>query len=377
MDESLLRIFHCEGCGSAFNSTDKVPLLLTCGHTLCRFCVIHWHCACPVDSLRDMRELRDIPISSQHFAAVLHVEPGCYWHIDQPAGWYCEENLVSACQECTEKYQDWEWKSLSRVDLIQLISDGITSLCSDNEFTDYVYASNCDLKRRVRERKSATGREKQALYFHLLSYRDQLDYSIEAPKRWQYGYCHPTDNGEFVLKRFQRMLPNKYTFDMEQVQCWNVHSPDQVEAVSFTVSKDCQLWGVWVGKECVPTPATQIETIHLILGLETGGNEGWTFAENVRYDLASHESTQEIRLSAFIPLVPSTFYTLKVKYTGKAVYFGDPLSRTDIIRGPEGLEVCFCTATYTNGDKAQGRNERSGPIVGLTVGVERDVSIGR
>ena len=360
-------MLHCQNCTQAFNSAERLPLVLTCGHTVCGVCCSRLAAVCPVDGRKDIREIADVSISHQHMRAVLQVEPGCYWHFDQPALYYCAENFVSACESCREENQDWDWISLSGVDLATLLLLGIEKLCEDSDFKTYAYECNSDLKDRVRNRRQATAREKQSLYFHLLSYRDQQDCRVPDGSHWPYAFCKENAAGEWEIKRFARTLPNKYTEEFEKVQRWQVDHPGQVEAVAFTVSIATQLWGVWLGRECIPRSNTLITSLVLLSGLQTGSREGWQLAQNVCYSPLSRDSIQEIRLSEPVPLSANSPYTLKVQYTGTGVYYGDPASRTDVVRGPQGLEVRFLSAEFTGGEYQNGDGRRSGPIVGLSL----------
>ncbi len=367
MEELWRQVMDCEHCGHAFDTAERVPLLLTCGHTLCRLCASRLAAVCPIDQRRDIRELADISVSEHHMRAVLRSEPGCYWHIQLPGLYYCPDNFVSACESCREERSDWEWLPLCGIDLSAILLLGIDKLCEDSEFKEQVYESNADLKNRMRNRHLATAREKQRLYFHLLSYRDQQDYTMPDSSNWPYEFCKENQVGEWEIKRFSRILPSKYTFEFEKMQLWRVDHASQVEAVAFTVSIETQLCGVWLGRECSPRSNTLITSIVLLPGLQTGALEGWALAQQVPYVFPSHGSLQEVRLPGPLALSANTPYTLKVQYSGTGVYYGDPLSRTEVVRGPQGLEVRFQSAEFTGGDYQNGEGRRSGPIIGLTL----------
>lgn len=367
MEELWGRALHCPHCTQAFDTAERLPLLLTCGHTLCGVCCTQFAAVCPIDGHKDIRELTDISVSHQHMRAVLQVEPGCYWHLHLPALYYCAENFVSVCESCRQEHLDWDWSPLTDVDLPTLFLLGIEKLCEDSDFKAQVYEYNSDLKDRMRNRRQATAREKQTLYFHLLSYRDQQDSRVPDEPHWPYAFCWENAAGEWEIKRFSRILPNKYTEEFEKVQLWRVDQPNQVEAVSFTVSIATQLCGVWLCQECCPRVTTLIASIRLLPGLQTSCREGWQLAQNVAYSPHSQDSMQEIRLSQPLPLSANSPYTLKVKYKGTGVYYGDPGSRTEVVRGPQGLVVRFLSTEYTDGELQNGEGRRSGPIVGFSL----------
>lgn len=66
MTDINIQLISCEKCEEEFNQEHKIPLILPCGHTICRKCIESimsklGYVRCPIDAKRHYNDIKHFP----------------------------------------------------------------------------------------------------------------------------------------------------------------------------------------------------------------------------------------------------------------------------------------------------------------------------
>lgn len=110
----------CPICLEDFDLENFIPLILVCGHTLCKNCLqsmlTRSSIECPQDRRRDMRRFEDIPtnflIADLIAKRMHHDSHRCKLHPRKKANFYCIIDDQKICSYCILSHKDHEVRSL-------------------------------------------------------------------------------------------------------------------------------------------------------------------------------------------------------------------------------------------------------------------------
>ena len=160
---------------------------------------------------------------------------------------------------------------------------------------------------------------------------------------------------EYVAHRFERPNTRWGIFD----------NRNQVEAVSFTVSRTIYLVGVGIGNSFNKGKSVMVEDLQILDGINTRGD---ILSRVERVEMRNEDgNTKVVRVNLESPLKlsPNTDYTLRAVLKGEAgVFRGTSVSKV-VSLNPPGLTINFKGSSYHPDDVKNGDNLEDGPIFDL------------
>lgn len=359
----LERLMMCPGCTNAFTTSDRVPMQLYCGHTICSRCLPSLpkdsenHILCPYDRQPDIRDLEDISESHHLIDTIEKTELCCVHNFNDAAEWYCPETLEAVCERCRNTRQ--QWLPIRGVDVGQLYAAQILGMLGNPQVRARALETHPNLDRRLSQLPTLTPRARESLYFSLLG---RPIPTLPKPR----GVTPTTDeNGWVVISRFHNIIPEKYCSNFEQIRRWAVsQNPAQVEALCVRPSATVRLRALLLCKECGSFRNGCIQSIHLTEGSETTNSSTVPLTQSPTPYSHHNKQTQKVTLARPVELRAGRDYTFKVKYTGQHLYFGDPSRRIDNVTGADGVTFKVSDPKFTGGDIQNGQGALAGPIVG-------------
>ena len=352
----------CPGCAQSFSTSTRVPMQLYCGHTICSVCLPSLprdhdgHVSCPQDRIVDLRDVEDICESHHIMDTIEKVELCCVNNFNDAAEWYCPGTLEAVCERC--KTQGKQWLSVKGVDLGQLYASQISALIANPQTRAQALRSNPNLEKRVRQMPSLNPRARETLYFSILGR------PIPTLPKARDIVSKVDENGWVIVKRFHNIIPEKYCSSFDQIRRWTLtQNASQVEALTLRPSATIRLRALLLCKECGTYRNGSIEAVFLTEGAETTNPTTVSLSARVQYS-QRNKQTEKLVLSRAVELRGGKEYTIKVKYAGQYLYFGDPSRRLEALSCPDGVSFKISDPKFTNGDFQNGQGSLAGPIVG-------------
>lgn len=362
----------CPGCKQLYNTTNRVPKLLSCGHTYCDLCLSYavqsngGRVLCPIDGVADFRDYEDVAESHHYKDLIEKIFVCCNANYNHIGEFFSPGSYLCACNECKDKppfnqYRDWV--PTRQQDLGGYYGQSTQTVLADTAFRDRVFAANPNVRDRMKKFHTLSAREKQLLYFSVLSVHFGVDYSIPIPGPPPPKYLD--ENGWVELNRFHNIIPEKYCQNLTDVRKWTIsQSHNQIEAVTLKPDKRITLRAIGLCKECGDFTGGYIEYVAIIEGNETTNATQRMLAQNVRYTTRSKQVEKIIFQQPFV-MSALREYTIKVKYVGRFLYFGNPARRVDPLKGADGVLFKATDPAFKAGDHQSGQGALTGPIVRL------------
>jgi hypothetical protein len=160
---------------------------------------------------------------------------------------------------------------------------------------------------------------------------------------------------EYVAHRFERPNTRWGIFD----------NRNQVEAVSFTVSRNIYLLGVGIGNSFNKGKSVMMEDLQIIVG---GNTQGEIVGRVERVEMKNEDGNVKvvrINFESPIKLNPNADYTLRAVLKGESGVFRGTSVNKVIKLMPPGLTVTFKGANYHADDVKNGDNLEDGPLFDL------------
>jgi len=359
---TLETLLVCPGCTRAFTTSTRVPMQLYCGHTVCALCLPSLprdqdsHVMCSQDRVVDLRDVEDISESHHLMDTIEKVELCCVNNFNDAAEWYCPNTLEAVCDGC--RTPDKQWLTVKGVDLGQVYASQIRTLLSNAQVRAQALISNPNLDKRLAQLPSLTPRARESLYFSLVGR------PIPTRPKARDLVSKVDENGWVIFKRFHNIIPEKYCSSFDQIRRWTLtQNASQVEALTLRPSATIRLRALLLCKECGTFRDGYIQSISLTEGAETSNPTTVAISSRVNYSQRNRQ-TEKVVLSPAIELRGGRDYTLKVKYAGQFLYFGDPGRRLDVLNGPDGVSFKVSDPKFTGGDFQNGQGAMAGPIIG-------------
>lgn len=357
----------CPGCQNPYNTTERVPKLLSCGHTYCGSCVDYLaqsnggKVRCPDDGQVDFRDLEDIA-ESHHYKDVLEKVMVCCNHNFNHIGeFFSPSSMVCVCSMCKSQSPYSDWVPTRSQDLGAVYAQNSLMLLSDASFKARVFEVNPNIKDRMKRFHMLSAREKQLLYFSILSVYFGRDITILMPGPPPARVLD--ENNWIELKRFHSLIPEKYCQNLNDVRKWTISQQyNQMEAVTLRPDRRITLRAVALCKECGDFTGGYIQNLWVVEGTETIGTNMKTLASNVRYT-DRYRQYEKIVLSEPFVMNALREYTFKVKYVGRFLYFGNPARRVEPLKGPDGVGFRVSDPTFKPPDHQSGQGSLTGPLV--------------
>jgi hypothetical protein len=159
------------------------------------------------------------------------------------------------------------------------------------------------------------------------------------------------------------MIPEKYCQNLTEVRRWTISQQhNQVEAVTLKPDKRVELMAIALCKECGDFAGGYIESLSVVDGNETIGQNMRVLASNVRYTTRYKQFEKIIFPQPFV-MNALREYTFKVKYIGRFLYFGNPARRVDPLKGPDGVLFKATDPTFKQPEHQSGQGSLTGPLV--------------
>lgn len=160
--ESLL---ECIICKEPYNQNNRVPIILTCGHTFCKVCVHKMaqhtqYIRCPIDRKFEARDLSSLNINYaivqiQEFERTgILAKERCKAH-EFPIVITCKTCNIDCCPKCIRKHLSHDMYDMEHPALIQELDSSINSFESQiKEYLDASYSAKNRLDKEVIELKN-------------------------------------------------------------------------------------------------------------------------------------------------------------------------------------------------------------------------------
>ena len=144
---------------------------------------------------------------------------------------------------------------------------------------------------------------------------------------------------------------------------WGVYEDkNQVEAVSFAVSKTIFLTGVGIGTCYNAGKTVTVHEIAIIQGLSSGGPKLAVITGFVVPNVDNSVRIAKLTFEKPVEIAESQDYTIRLVAKGDAgVYRGQTAQQ--LITGPKGVEFTFKSTSYVPADIKNGENLTDGPIL--------------
>jgi len=179
-----------------------------------------------------------------------------------------------------------------------------------------------------------------------------VDLSMKVMKE---GGASSVEVDEFVAHRFEKPNTRWGIFD----------NRNQVEAVSFNVSRSVYLLAVGIGNSFNKGKSVMMEDLQIIVGNST---QGEIIGRVERIEMKNEDGNTKIARINFespIKLSPSVDYTVRTVLKGESGVFRGTSVQKVIKLSPPGLTVTFKGANYHADDVKNGDNLEDGPIFDL------------
>ena len=358
---------NCPGCQNPYNSTEHTPKLLSCGHTYCDYCVTYLaqsyggKVRCPEDGQEDFRDLEDIAESHHYKDLIEKVMVCCNFNFNHPGEFFSPSSMICVCTQCKPSSQYQDWVPTRGQDFGGHYGHNSLVLLSDEGFKARVFQSNPNIQDRMKRLHLLAAREKQLLYFSLLSVHYGQECTIPMPGPPPGKVLD--ENGWVELNRFHNIIPEKYCQNLTEVRRWTISQQhNQVEAVTLKPDKRVELTAIALCKECGDFTGGCIQSLIVVDGNETIGASMTTLASNVRYTARNKQYEKIIFAQPFV-MNALREYTFKVKYVGRFLYFGNPARRVDPLKGPDGVTFKVTDPAFKQPEHQSGQGSLTGPLV--------------
>lgn len=373
--EAMDEFLTCFICNSRYNSQTRRPLALFCGHTFCSSCVPHFkqvfgQLNCPIDHINEVRPAASIPPNQHLLSIVLNMEIYCAYHPTTPADFYAKETVEPLCEGCYDFFASLTLQEMKELTFPDYLITNIEALLQlpvvQQGLTRYP-----DLQTQVTNVRSVLNNDKQKLLFALQNISKGLDPSAprQLPTKPQPKVEMPThfrqlENSVFEINRFRRVVPPATQATEEAKQWWISTSGRQVDALVVWASAPVNLCGIGFGKEVVAKATARIDYVDVLRGTSTQAQQILRQYVNTSYS-GTDPQVMQLFFSQMIPLRAMEKCTIKVKPTGKGLFYGDPSARIEPLDGPNGLVFYFDDPVYEGGDFQNGQSKWAGPIIRL------------
>lgn len=122
---------NCEYCCETFNETLKIPLSLSCGHTICKACATYLRIykipsTCPFDN--KIVSFKHCKVNQMLLGKIKY---SCPEHFEEISG-ICMQHYQKLCNLCMESHQDCEKISGTSEELNQKINELIRTTITEN-----------------------------------------------------------------------------------------------------------------------------------------------------------------------------------------------------------------------------------------------------
>ena len=360
---------NCPGCHNSYNIAEHTPKLLSCGHTYCDACVAYLaqsyagKVRCPDDGQEDFRDLEDIAESHHYKDLIEKITVCCNSNFNHPGEFFSPSFMVCACTQCKPAYEYQDWVPTRGQDLGGHYGYNALLMLSNESFKTQVFKANPNIQDRMKRFHLLAAREKQLLYFSILSvhYQQELNIPMPGPPPGKVL----DENGWVELSRFHNIIPEKYCQNLTNVKRWSISQQlNQVEAVTLKPDKHVELTAIALGKECGDFTGGYIQSLVVVDGCETIGANMRTLASNVCYTTCNKQYEKIIFAAPFV-MNAHREYTFKVKYVGRFLYFGNPARRVEPLKGPDGVTFKVTDPVFKQSEQSSGQGSMSGPMVKL------------
>ena len=371
--EALDEFMTCFICNSRFNTVTRRPLALFCGHTFCSSCVPHFkqvfgQLNCPIDHINEVRPAATIPCNENLLSIIRTMEIKCAFHPDTPADYYTDQSVEPICDECQPFFTAQRCVEMKDLTFPDFLIEQIDKARATVGGTLGRYPA---LGTQLENVRGLLNNEKQKLLFGLQNVAKGLDPSTprQRPEQKKATPTAPThftlfDNGIYEISRFRRIVPNPAQATEEAKQWWISNKGTQVDALVVSASVPINLLGIGMGREVVNSPSAKIDYMDVLMGVSTQAPQRFRTFVNTPYS-GQDPQVMTLWFPQSIAMRANEKITIKVKPTGRGLYYGDPSARIEPLTGPGDMLFYFDDPAYEGGDFQNGQSKWAGPIVKL------------
>ncbi|CAG9320860.1 unnamed protein product [Blepharisma stoltei] len=167
-----------------------------------------------------------------------------------------------------------------------------------------------------------------------------------------------------VLTRFRSILPpeNIKGIIPPPLKAWFIDKKkNQVEAVSFKVNREIEIFGVGISGPSKPDLIGKIEFFSIIRGENLGGHIEWRDLEN--RDFHNSSIVEDFFFARPIAIHPHESYSFLFKIDAEQVFRGNPTDRVEVQQGSDGALFEFFEPRNKAGYFLNGQLFISGPLI--------------
>jgi hypothetical protein len=388
MVESLT---FCSVCFEEYDKEDRVPLLVTCGHTFCKACLtlLPEPLKCPHCRFTESRTLNDLPKNFLVYQIQAQLNPSQLTMCKhEDLKFYCKVCKYPICIECVVHHSNHGLLSLNDPELPTLINTHLEQIRS-------AYMHRMQECKRRKEKSEAMLKEwresyeenRQAIRSTFAKMRDKVEveehFYLEKINSLFQKMCNQHDDNlqtsykvdvvvddEWIWSNFRKLgnigifNPARQEFLVRRsrnVKALNWKYSGRIDALSFKTDKEIQMTAIGV---CTPyklDKETVINEIKILRGQTTRSEVVYLHSKTFRVVVDFTNGVCKVPLETMVTICPDEFYTLYLKISGAKTF--KCVDSLVSVKGRDDTKFTFANTTFVKDDESNRTDILCGPLV--------------
>jgi len=393
MVESLT---YCTVCFESFDREDRVALVMSCGHTFCKACIllIPEPVRCPYCRAQETRDIADLPknflVYQIQTQTLPHQEiPICEHACHQ---FYCKVCKYPICVDCVvlhsthglmhlrdpaletqiRAYLEQIYTQLSKkLEEVRLRKAKAAELVQRLETE---YQGNSELIRAEFEKMRQQVQEQEAAYIQAIGqlYQSVLRENQEIDNISVAKDVKVTIDEGWIKSNFQHlgnvgvMCPSRQELSVKRssnFKAVNWKYSGRIDALTFEVDRDVRLVGIGVSTPYKPQKLTTVDEMKILRGASTHSDVVYLHSFPVPVPANLGAGVQKISFETIVPIEREAKYTIYLKMSGSKTYkCVDALTQ---VVARDKTKFLFSNTVFVRGDESNRTDVQCGPIVEL------------
>ena len=388
MVESLT---FCSVCFEEYNKEERVPLLVSCGHTFCRSCLVLLPepLKCPHCRYTETRSMADLPKNFLVYQIQAQLNPTDLPMCDhEELLFYCKVCKYPICVNCVVHHSNHGQLSLTDPELPTLINNHLDQIKSAYLFR----MEECKKRKETSEAMLKDWRESYEANKNLIQstfkrMRDSVEneehHYLEKINSLFQRMCNQQDDNlqnsykveiqvdnDWIWSNFRKLgnigifNPARQEFLVRRsrnVKALNWKYSGRIDALSFKTDKEVYLTAIGV---CTPyklDKVTNINEIKILRGQTTRSEVVYLHSKTFGIVVDFNAGVMKVPLEATVKILPNEFYTLYLKISGaKTFKCVDSLVSA---KGRDDTRFQFINTTFVKDDESNRTDILCGPLV--------------
>lgn len=390
MVESLT---YCAICFEEYEKEERIPLMLSCGHTFCKNCLILLPepPKCPACRTPETKSINELPRNILIFQIQAQIKPSD----TEPCShsellFYCKVCKYPICLECVVLHSNHGLLSLKddalnahikiHLDQIRQLYQHRTSECKsrkelaeemisklDKDYTknrEVIVQKFKEMQRLVESQEQQYLERITELYRKMITKNERddnisehLQVSVSVDQSWLSRNLKKLGNIGVIN-------PNRQEFQVrrsQNVKALNWKYSGRIDAITFRVDREIWLTGIGV---CTPYKLyklTKINEMKVLKGNTTRSDVIYLHSNSVCLMADFVSGVNKVPFETIVRLEPESDYTIYLKISGaKTVKCVDSLIT---VKGRDGTNFQFSNTVFVQGDESNRTDVQCGPIV--------------